>query len=71
LFCSIKEPVDTPANVLEISLSARGLDNVQFGSFYIGYYQLDADYEDIENTHIDISDYSDRTVGYTLDDINR
>lgn len=71
LFCSIKEPVNTPANVLEISLSARGLDNVQFGSFYIGYYQLDADYEDIENTHIDISDYSDRTVGYTLDDINR
>ena len=60
-FASIKEPVNAPANVLELCISARFLDNVQFGSFYIGYYLLDPDYEDIENTNIDISDATDRT----------
>lgn len=63
-FASIKEPVNAPANILEVCISARHLDNVQFGSFYIWYYQLDADYEDIENTNIDISDVSDRTKEY-------
>lgn len=63
-FASIKEPINAPANVLEVCISARHLDNVQFGSFYIWYYQLDADYEDIENTNIDISDVSDRTKEY-------
>lgn len=61
MFASIKEPVNAPANVLELCISARKLDNIQFGSFYIGYYTLDADYEDIENTNIDISDLSDQT----------
>lgn len=71
LFASIKEPVNTPANVLEISITARWLDNIQFWSFYIWYYQLDADYEDIENTNIDVSEYSDRTMWYTLDEIHK
>lgn len=61
LFASIKEPVNAPANVLELCISARKLDNVQFGSFYVWYYVLDADYEDIENTNIDQSLLSDRT----------
>ncbi len=61
MFASIKEPINAPANVLELCISARHLDNVQFGSFYIWYYQLDADYEDIANTNIDISDASDLT----------
>lgn len=61
LFASIKEPINAPANVLELCISARHLDNVQFGSFYIWYYQLDADYEDIANTNIDTSDASDQT----------
>lgn len=61
MFASIKEPINAPANVLEISISARHLDNVQFGSFYVWYYQLDADFEDIENTNIDITDAADRT----------
>lgn len=61
LFASIKEPINAPANVLELCISARHLDNVQFGSFYIWYYQLDADYEDIANTNVDVSDASDRT----------
>ena len=60
-FASIKEPVNAPANVLELCISARKLDNVQFWSFYIAYYVLDADYEDIENTNIDVSDATDRT----------
>lgn len=59
-FASIKEPVNAPANVLQLCISARHLDNVQFWSFYVWYYLLDADYEDIENTNIDISDLSDR-----------
>ena len=59
-FASIKESINAPANVLELCISARYLDNVQFWSFYIWYYVLDADYEDIENTNIDISDASDR-----------
>ena len=61
MFASIKEPINAPANVLELCISARHLDNIQFGSFYIWYYQLDADYEDIANTNIDISDASDLT----------
>lgn len=70
-YASIKEPVNSPANIVQVSLFARWLDNIEFGSFYIWYYQLDADYEDIENTNIDISDYSDRTVWYWLDEINK
>ena len=61
LFASIKEPINAPANVLELCISARHLDNVQFGSFYVWYYVLDADYEDIENTNIDKSMISDTT----------
>lgn len=66
-YASIKEPINAPANVIELSISARHLDNVEFGSFYIGYYQLDADYEDIENVNIDISDATDNAVAKTFD----
>lgn len=66
MFASIKEPVNAPANVLELCISARKLDNVQFGSFYIGYYALDPDYEDIENTNIDMSELSDRTSEHEM-----
>lgn len=61
MFASIKEPVNAPANVLELCISARHLDNVQFWSFFIWYYVLDPDYEDIENTNIDQSLISDMT----------
>lgn len=61
MFASIKEPINAPANVLELCISARHLDNIQFWSFYIWYYQLDADYEDVANTNIDVSDASDTT----------
>ena len=56
-FASIKEAVNVPANVIQISISSRYLDSVQFGSFYVAYFMLDADFEDIENTNMDISDY--------------
>jgi hypothetical protein len=71
LFASIKEPVNSPANVITISISARWLDNIQFWSFYIGYYQWDADYEDIENTHIDITPFADRTKSADINAINK
>ena len=60
-FASIKEWIGAPANVLEVTISARHLDNIQFWSLYILYYILDADFEDIENTNIDISWMSDQT----------
>lgn len=56
-FASIKESVNVPANIIQISISSRYLDSVQFGSFYVAYFMLDADFEDIENTNMDISDY--------------
>lgn len=71
VFASIKESVNAEANVLSISISARGLDNIQFWSFYIGYYQLDADFEDIENTHIDITPFADRTKSSDIDSLNK
>ena len=71
VFASIKEPVNAEANVISISISARWLDNIQFWSFYIGYYQLDADYEDIENTHIDITPFADRTKSHDINDLNK
>lgn len=71
LFASIKEPVNSPANVISVSISARWLDNIQVWSFYIWYYQLDADYEDIENTHIDMSEFADRTKTLDIDSINK
>ena len=61
LFASIKEPINAPANVLEMCISARKLDNVQFGSFYVWYYVLDPDYEDIENVNIDKTLLADTT----------
>lgn len=60
MYASVREAIWRPANLLELTLSAKWLDNVQFGSFYISYYVLDADYEHIENTNIMISDFSDR-----------
>lgn len=66
LFASIKEALNIPANIIELTIASRGLDNVQFGSFYISYYLLDADYEDIENTNITITDYSDNVFDLEL-----
>lgn len=60
-FASIKEWVNAPANVLEITMSARHFDNIQFWSRYIWYYTLNPAFEDIENTNIDISWMSDQT----------
>lgn len=71
VFASIKEPVNSEANVISISISARWLDNIQFWSFYIGYYQLDADFEDIENTHIDITPFADRTKSFDINSLNK
>lgn len=66
MFASIKEPVNAPANLLELCISARHFDNVQFGSFYVWYYTLDPDYEDIENTNIDVSWLTDETSEPTI-----
>lgn len=66
MFASIKEPVNAPANLLELCISARHFDNVQFGSFYVWYYTLDPDYEDIENTNIDTSWLTDETSEPTI-----
>ena len=64
MFASIKEPVNAPANIVQLCISARWVDNVQFWSFYIWYYVLDPDYEDIENTNIDWSWLTDEAIEY-------
>lgn len=66
LFASVKEGLNIPANIIELTITSRGLDNVQFGSFYISYYLLDADYEDIENTNITITEFSDNVFDLEL-----
>lgn len=66
-FASIKESVNVPANIIQLSISSRYLDSVQFGSFFIAYYMNDADFEDLENTNMDISDYGDTTSPNNID----